>query len=119
MNNNINLVDMNNFKPGKDKHPASPYTPSAYRVALVDYATNRHIGIIEGKVKLLGEYDYDSKPFILKSKIQFLPREGEYLKIADMPKPVQVVNIVHDLVISTTVPSYVLLFIEYTKGNNN
>lgn len=86
-----------------------------YRVALVDIKTNQYVGILDGQIKLLGNYsDETKKPFILKSKFNFLPRIGEKLRLANLKRPIIVEDILHDIIISKIIPPYILLFVRYT-----
>ena len=108
--------------PNTIKLPNKPKGTSfdKYRICLVDYSTKRYIGFYNGQVKLLSEYeDIETKPFILKANLPFLPRVGEYLKLPAIKKELQVMDIVHDIVISNNIPSYTYLFVDYIPSTNS
>lgn len=85
-----------------------------YRIVLVDEKTRRFIGMFNGQVKLLDEFDSDSKPFIMRVNINFLPRVGEFIKLPNYYKRMEVKGILHNFEISGSVPSSVYLFVDYT-----
>ncbi len=108
-NNNMTQRNKKN-KPLQDK----------YKICLVDTNTKRYIGFINGQVKLLDKFtDEESKPFFLKANIFFLPRSGEYVKIPNLNKYLEVSHIVHDLIIDKFIPTIIYLFVNYTSKKSN
>jgi len=110
----MSILYMSNVETNSDSNQFN--INSDTRVCLVDAKTRRHIGLISGKLKLLESVDDPTiKPFVLGAIFKFLPRIGETITLPnDKATSVSVVGIVHKLVISKKIPSYILLFVNYT-----